>query len=151
MENKKVGLGAGALILIVVAFWALSKKPVGAVGISSDPYAGTIYEGMSEAQAWAYYYQRKAEIAAQRAIAIAEAEAYIADPEKVEAEHLAELGITKAELPTYQDFALLINMELGGSYVNGVLTPPDSWTGTVTGWSKHVQESTFYRYHQMYG
>ena len=150
-DKKKVGVGAGALILIVAAIWALGKKPALAAGIPPDVYKGTIYEGMSEAQAWAYYYQRKAESEAKRAAAIAEMEAYIADPEKVRAEGLEKLGITEAELPTYQEFALLINMELGGSYVNGLLTPPASWTGSVTEWSRHVQDVTFLRYHQMYG
>jgi len=56
------------------------------------------------------------------------------------------LGITEAELPSYQDFALQINIELGGSYVAGYLTPPSWWTGTVTDWSRHVQEVTAERW-----
>jgi len=57
-------------------------------------------------------------------------------------EQLEEIGITKAELPSYQDFALKINEELGGSYVAGMLTPPSWWTGSVTQWSQHVQQVT---------
>ncbi len=53
-----------------------------------------------------------------------------------------QLGITEEELPSYQDFALQVNIELGGSYVAGMLTPPSWWTGTVTGWSRYVQQET---------
>lgn len=152
-EKKKVGIGAGVLILIVVAFWALGKKPAeaAALGIPVDIYRGTIYEGMTAAQAWAYHYQLVAEQEARLAAGRIAVKAYIADPEKAEAEQLEELGITRAELPTYKEFALQINMELGGSYVAGVLTPPASWVGSVTAWSRHVQDVTFTRYHQMYG
>ncbi len=60
---------------------------------------------------------------------------------------LAQLGITAAELPAYQELALQINRELGGSYVNGVLTAPAWWTGSITEWSGHVQEVTNTRWH----
>ncbi len=43
---------------------------------------------------------------------------------------------------TYNQFALEVNIELGGRYVNGVLTPPASWSGSVTQWSRHVREET---------
>lgn len=151
MEGKKTGVGAGVLILIVAAIWFLGKKPAIAAPGSPSAYDGTIYEGMTQDEAWAYYNQLKAEREAKRAAAIAEMEAWIADPEKVEAEGLAELGITRAELPTYQEFALTVNIGLGGSYVNGVLTPPASWTGSVTEWSRYVQRVTNIRYHEMYG
>ena len=41
---------------------------------------------------------------------------------------------------TYQEYVDQVNLELGGSYVNGVLTPPSWWTAGVTQWSRHVQE-----------
>ncbi len=50
---------------------------------------------------------------------------------------------------TYNDFALEVNIELGGRYVNGVLTPPASWSGSVTQWSRHVQEETARRAENM--
>jgi len=43
---------------------------------------------------------------------------------------------------TYQDFALEVNTSLGGSYVGGMLTPPSSWTQSVTEWSRYVQQET---------
>lgn len=145
----------GGLALIVAAMWALGGRKAKAAPVTPSVYPsvfeGTDYEGMNEAQAWAYYYQKVALSEARREEALAAMKAYIASPEKAEADYLGEIGITKGELPTYQNFALLINMELGGSYVNGVLTPPDSWAGSVTGWSRHVQEVAFFRYHQMYG
>lgn len=61
--------------------------------------------------------------------------------------NLAQLGITATELPAYQESALQINRELGGSYVNGVLTAPAWWTGSITEWSRHVQEVTNTRWH----
>ena len=33
-----------------------------------------------------------------------------------------------------------INIQLGGSYVSGVLTPPASWTGSTTEWSRHIRD-----------
>ena len=33
-----------------------------------------------------------------------------------------------------------INIQLGGSYVGGILTPPASWQGSATAWSRHVRD-----------
>ena len=62
-------------------------------------------------------------------------------------------AIAPTEIPTappaalsLQEIALQVNLELGGSYVAGVLSPPPSWTGTVTEWSKHVQDIAWQRY-----
>jgi hypothetical protein len=35
---------------------------------------------------------------------------------------------------------MILNTQLGGSYVNGKLTPPSSWTGSVTEWSAYVRK-----------
>lgn len=43
---------------------------------------------------------------------------------------------------TYWEFAEQVNIDLGGNYVNGVLTPPSWWTGSITQWSRYVQEET---------
>jgi len=60
---------------------------------------------------------------------------------EIEAERQRQaIGITEEEVETYQDFALRINTELGGSYVGGMLTAPSSWTGSVTEWSRRVQQ-----------
>ena len=131
MKYKQV-LGIGLVAAVGFIVWmTLRKKPI------IDLYAGTPYAGMTEAEAWAYYEKQM--------------EAYLEDPQKVEEEHLEELGITRAELPTYQEFALMINRELGGSYIAGILTPPASWTGSVTEWSRHVQQVTNVRWHEVYG
>lgn len=57
-----------------------------------------------------------------------------------------EWGITKAEIPSLQEYILQVNEELGGRYVGGALTPPSNWTGSVTEWSRHVQEIGITRY-----
>jgi len=57
-------------------------------------------------------------------------------------------GITVAEVKSLQDLALEVNIELGGRYIGGVLTPPPSWTGSVTAWSKHIQEVALARFKQ---
>ena len=60
---------------------------------------------------------------------------------EIEAERQRQaIGITEAEVETYQDFALRINTELGGSYIAGMLTAPSSWTGSITEWSRYVQQ-----------
>lgn len=41
---------------------------------------------------------------------------------------------------TYWEFVLEVNKQLGGSYVNGMLTPPNIWTQSVTAWSRYVQQ-----------
>jgi len=158
MEYKQV-LGIGAVVIAGFLVWNIFRKKE-----LVDPYAGTIYEGMTEQQAWAHYQQLLDERARQEAIwadyersqaereaALAEMEKYIEDPTKAEQEHLDELGITKEELPTYQEFALQINESLGGSYVAGILTPPAYWTNSVYEWSKYVQRVTNERWHQLYG
>lgn len=135
----KYVLGIGAIAAVGFLLWyTLRKKPI------IDPYEGTKYEGMTEAEAQAYYN----ELMATTEEAVAQ---YIEDPQTVEEAQLEALGITKDELPTYQDFALQINEELGGSYVAGVLTPPASWTGSVTEWSRYIQQVTNVRWHQLYG
>jgi len=48
---------------------------------------------------------------------------------------------------TIQEIADEVNIELGGSYVAGVLTPPAWWTGSVTDWSRHVQAIAWERYY----
>lgn len=50
------------------------------------------------------------------------------------------IGITVTDIPTLQRIAEEVNLKLGGSYVNGILTPPLGWTGTVTDWSRYVQK-----------
>lgn len=84
-KDKGTAVGAGVLILIVVAVWALGKEPAEAKTYEDaveDAFRGTIYEGMTEAQAWTYYYQLKAAREAKQAAAIAEMEQFLA---KVEA------------------------------------------------------------------
>lgn len=131
-DNRLLGIGAIAIAGFLI--WnTLRKKEL------IDPYEGTPYEGMTEQQAWAHYYRLKA------------IEEYIEDPQTAEQKQLDELGITKDELPTYQEFALQVNRELGGSYVAGYLTPPAYWTKSVTEWSRYVQQVTYERWHQLYG
>ena len=67
------------------------------------------------------------------------AERFIAEAKQ---RQLEQIGITEVQVITYQDFALKVNTQLGGSYVGGRLTPPASWTGSVTEWSRHVQAVT---------
>ena len=57
-------------------------------------------------------------------------------------------GITVEEVKSLQDLALEVNIELGGRYIGGLLTPPPSWTGSVTAWSKHIQEVALARFKQ---
>lgn len=87
--------------------------------------------------------------------AVEAVKAALAEPsaaEKLMAEakerELREWGVTEAEIPALRELALQVNRELGGSYVAGVLTPPASWTGTVTEWSRHVREVAVARYHR---
>ncbi|GAI96766.1 unnamed protein product [marine sediment metagenome] len=49
-------------------------------------------------------------------------------------------------LEDFREFADKVNIELGGSYVAGVLTPPPDWVGSVTEWSRHVQIEAAKRY-----
>lgn len=63
---------------------------------------------------------------------------------------LERLDITEAEVPTYAELADKVNLELGGRYVAGLLTPPSWWTGSVTEWSRHVQAVAIKRYHELY-
>ncbi|KKL27603.1 hypothetical protein LCGC14_2383500, partial [marine sediment metagenome] len=49
------------------------------------------------------------------------------------------LGITLAEVKPLAELAQDVNIDLGGSYIGGMLKPPQYWTGSVTEWSKHVQ------------
>ena len=80
---------------------------------------------------------------------LAEPAPAITDIEKAKAEQLEVIGITELELPSYIQFAEQVNVELGGSYVGGLLTPPAGWTGSVTEWSRHVQAVTQERYQQL--
>jgi len=54
--------------------------------------------------------------------------------------------LTEAELEAFRELALKVNIDLGGSYVAGVLTPPAGWVGSVTEWSRHVQAETLKRW-----
>ena len=152
MEYKYV-LGIGLLAAAGFIAWKVLKEDeeTATAKAKADPYAGTIYQGMTADEAQAYYERLVAERAAKRAEALEEARLYIENPEAAEQKQLDELRITRAELPTYQEFALRINEELGGSYVAGYLTPPASWTKSVTEWSRHVQAITNVRWHQIYG
>jgi len=51
-----------------------------------------------------------------------------------------------AAVLSLQEMALQVNEELGGSYVAGALTPPPSWVGSATEWSRHVQQIANERY-----
>jgi len=61
----------------------------------------------------------------------------------------AAIGLTMAEVPAYAEVALEVNLRLGGSYVAGVLTPPKSWTGSVTEWSMYVQGVALIEYKRL--
>jgi hypothetical protein len=63
---------------------------------------------------------------------------------------LERLDITEAEVPTYAQLADQVNLELGGRYVGGYLTPPSWWKGSVTEWSRHIQQVAIERYHALY-
>ena len=49
-------------------------------------------------------------------------------------------------LEDFRNFALEVNIELGGSYVAGVLTAPPDWPGSITEWSRHAQIEAAKRY-----
>ena len=61
----------------------------------------------------------------------------------------ARLGLKASEIPTYSTICDQVNLELGGSYVKGVLTPPKGWSGSVTEWSRYVQQVGLQRYNEL--
>jgi len=61
------------------------------------------------------------------------------------------LGLTMTEIPTYSAVCDKVNLELGGSYVNGVLTPPRGWTGSITEWSRYIQKVGLEKYNELKG
>lgn len=54
--------------------------------------------------------------------------------------------MANAEWEAFRELALKVNIDLGGSYINGALTPPAGWVGSVTEWSRHVQAETLKRW-----
>lgn len=54
--------------------------------------------------------------------------------------------MANAEWEAFRELALKVNIDLGGSYVAGILTPPPDWVGSVTEWSRHVQAETLKRW-----
>ena len=59
------------------------------------------------------------------------------------------IGLTMAEIPTYAAIADETNKRLGGYYVAGVLYAPDWWTGSITEWSRHVQQVALIEYNRL--
>lgn len=59
------------------------------------------------------------------------------------------IGLTMAEIPTYSAVADKVNLELGGRYINGILTPPSGWVGSTTEWSRYVQQVALQKYNEL--
>jgi len=146
----KRSMKIGTIVVIGMGAWFLTRKREAAAEPKREAADEDPLLGPPALDPRYTYNPSPDEIVAAYAAAAAIGPTAVQTMIEIEAERQRQaLGITEAEVETYQDFALRVNTELGGSYVNGVLTPPAWWTGSVTEWSRYVQSEAYVRWQKL--